>query len=203
MGLINYTNIEDGTPITANVFNQRFAQIISVINGGLGSENFTAGGIPPEALNPSVFERMYPVGSIYINASVNTNPNTLFGFGTWEAFGTGRVLVGLDESQTEFNAVNKTGGNKNLQSHSHTGTTSTNGNHSHNVTNRFIRDIGGNSGNLKQTAGGAPMPWQNLSSIDIDANGNHNHTFTTDSAGSGDSGNLQPFITVYMWRRTG
>ena len=203
MGLINYTNIEDGTPITANVFNQRFAQIISVINGGLGTENFAAGGIPPEALNPSVFERMYPVGSIYINAADNTNPNTLFGFGTWEAYGAGRVIVGLDESQTEFNAVNKTGGHKELQSHSHTGSTSTAGSHTHGVTKRFIQDIGGNSGNLKQTAGGAPMPWQNLSSIDMSAAGDHAHSFTTNAAGGGNAGNLQPFITVYMWRRTG
>ena len=39
-----------------------------------------------------------PVGSIYINAAVTTNPATLLGFGTWAAFGTGRVIVGYNAS---------------------------------------------------------------------------------------------------------
>jgi hypothetical protein len=34
---------------------------------------------------------LYPVGSIYTNATVSTNPATLLGFGTWTAFGAGRV----------------------------------------------------------------------------------------------------------------
>ena len=37
----------------------------------------------------------YPVGSIYMNADVATNPNTLLGYGTWTAFGQGRMLVGI------------------------------------------------------------------------------------------------------------
>ena len=53
---------------------------------------------------------IYPVGSIYIN-TVNTNPSTFLG-GTWVSFGTGRTLVGVDTSQTEFNTVEKTGGEK-------------------------------------------------------------------------------------------
>ena len=36
---------------------------------------------------------LYPVGSIYM-ASVSTNPSTLLGFGTWSAYGAGRVLIG-------------------------------------------------------------------------------------------------------------
>lgn len=37
---------------------------------------------------------LYPVGSIYSNASSSTNPGTLLGFGTWAAFGQGRMLIG-------------------------------------------------------------------------------------------------------------
>ena len=58
------------------------------------------------------FETLYPVGSIYINASVSTNPSTLFGFGTWVEFGKGRVLVGVDTGQTEFDTLGETGGAK-------------------------------------------------------------------------------------------
>jgi hypothetical protein len=39
----------------------------------------------------------YPVGSIYMNATVATNPATLLGFGTWVEFSTGRVLLGVGE----------------------------------------------------------------------------------------------------------
>lgn len=57
-----------------------------------------------------VSTEMWPVGSVYISVS-NVNPSTLFG-GTWVSFASGRTLVGVDTAQTEFNAVQKTGGNK-------------------------------------------------------------------------------------------
>jgi hypothetical protein len=55
---------------------------------------------------------IYPVGSIYINAAVTTNPATLLGFGTWVAFGTGKMMVGYDASDTDFDALQETGGAK-------------------------------------------------------------------------------------------
>ena len=54
----------------------------------------------------------YPVGSIY-TSTTNTNPGDIFG-GTWVSFGSGRTLVGVDTTQTEFNTVEKTGGNKSV-----------------------------------------------------------------------------------------
>lgn len=55
---------------------------------------------------------VYPVGSIYINASVATNPSTLLGFGTWIAFGAGRVMVGIDPTDTDFDTVGEERGAK-------------------------------------------------------------------------------------------
>lgn len=52
----------------------------------------------------------HPVGTIYINTS-NTNPGTFIG-GTWVAFGAGRVLVGFDSGDTDFDADEETGGAK-------------------------------------------------------------------------------------------
>ena len=52
----------------------------------------------------------YTIGSIFITTT-NTNPGTFIG-GTWEAFGTGKTLVGVDTSQTEFNTALKTGGER-------------------------------------------------------------------------------------------
>ena len=53
---------------------------------------------------------VYPVGSVYTSVN-NVNPSSLFG-GTWVSFASGRTLIGVDTAQTEFNTVQKTGGEK-------------------------------------------------------------------------------------------
>ena len=67
---------------------------------------------------------LYPVGSIYTNAAVSTNPATLLGFGTWSAFGAGRFMVGLDAGNAAFDTAQETGGSANaiVVSHTHTAT---------------------------------------------------------------------------------
>jgi hypothetical protein len=57
----------------------------------------------------------FPVGSVFI-AVVSTNPNTLLGYGTWAAFGAGRVLIGLDSGDTDFDSIEETGGAKTVAS---------------------------------------------------------------------------------------
>jgi hypothetical protein len=57
----------------------------------------------------------FPVGSIYL-AVVSTDPATLLGYGTWSAIGAGRVLVGLDSGDTDFDVVEETGGAKTVAS---------------------------------------------------------------------------------------
>ena len=58
----------------------------------------------------------FPVGSVFISV-VSTNPATLLGYGTWTALASGRVLIGLDSGDTDFDTVLETGGAK---VHSHT-----------------------------------------------------------------------------------
>ena len=77
----------------------------------------------------NMFLKVYPVGSIYITTD-STNPSETYG-GTWEIYGSGRTLVGVDTTQAEFNTVNKTGGEKThiltideIPIHNHTFTTS-------------------------------------------------------------------------------
>lgn len=53
----------------------------------------------------------FPVGAVFI-AVVSTNPATLLGYGTWAAFGAGRVLVGLNSGDTDFDTVEEVGGAK-------------------------------------------------------------------------------------------
>jgi hypothetical protein len=59
----------------------------------------------------SILAAVYPVGSLYFSTN-STNPATSLGFGTWSAFGAGRVPVGFDSGQTEFDTDEETGGAK-------------------------------------------------------------------------------------------
>lgn len=73
-----------------------------------GGQTLTAGNVD---LSKKAVDLAYPVGSLYFS-SVATNPATLFGVGTWAAFGTGKTLIGVDPADTDFDAPNKTGGAK-------------------------------------------------------------------------------------------
>jgi len=140
----------------------------------------------------------YPVGSIYINATNNTNPGTLLGFGTWAAFGAGRVMVGFNGSDPLFDAAEETGGSKDaiVVSHTHTATVSDPG-HAHS-TALYYRPHSA-SGTAQQYA-------QNTTGFGSQISTNSNTTGVTVSnsteGSSGTNANLQPYITVYMWKRT-
>jgi len=127
---------------------------------------------------------VYPVGSIYINASDGTNPGTLLGFGTWVAFGAGRVPVGIDATQTEFDTAEETGGAK-----THTLTVSEIPAHTHNL------------GSKDSTAGDGGA--FNEEFIEDPADTTNGPNVTSSSTGGGSAhNNLQPYIVVYMWKRT-
>lgn len=92
-----------------------------------GTENqITDGGavkVPSAAaLMALVGPLMFPVGTV-LTFGVSTNPATLLGFGTWTAI-AGKVIVGLDAGQTEFDALDETGGAK-THTHTFSGTTGT------------------------------------------------------------------------------
>ena len=139
----------------------------------------------------AAMQRMYPMGSIYFSA-VGTNPSELFGFGTWQAWGAGRVPVGVDASQTEFNAVEKTGGEK-----AHALTINEMPSHTHEISYRPIGDPSDDPFALFKSEGGITgtynSPGTELSQDALEAK----------AAGGGQAhNNLQPYITCYMWKRT-
>ena len=124
---------------------------------------------------------VYPVGSVYVNATVSTNPATLLGVGTWVAYGEGRVPVGKASSGT-FDTLGATGG-----AETHTLSENEMPSHSHTVT--FPRQ--------NTSGGGGPVhPCMD--------NGTGGPVYpTVSSAGGGAAhNNLQPYIVVYMWKRT-
>lgn len=171
---------------------------VPIANGGTGASSASGAALN---LVVEIGKLLYPVGSVYINSMSTVNPSVLLGFGTWTAFGAGRVMVGLDGSDALFDALEETGGSKDatVVSHTHTGTTSTAAAHQHSSPdgNQFITSTSG-----AIYGGGGSSLYQSGSSL-TQAAGAHNHTFTTNSAGSsGTNANLQPYITVSMWKRT-
>lgn len=152
-----------------------------------------------QAALAAVYPIIYPVGSIYTNASVSTNPATLLGFGTWVAFGAGRVLVGLDAGNAAFDTLEETGGSANatLVSHTHTATsTVTDPGHTHNT---YPPNSIGNAG------GGQALTKQGTSLTEPTSSSTTGITVTTTNSTEGTSAtnaNLQPYIVVYMWKRT-
>lgn len=142
---------------------------------------------------------LYPVGSLYYNSSVTTNPATLLGFGTWTAFGAGRVPVGYNASNTLFDTLEETGGSADAitVSHTHTATsTSTVTDPGHNHT--AARFSGGSSTGVGSVdTDNSTLTSTNTTGITVAT------TTTVDSAGSsGTNANYQPYITVAIWKRT-
>ena len=157
-------------------------------------------------------KEIYPVGSIYLSVK-NTNPSTYFG-GTWVAWGSGRVPVGINTSDSNFNTVEKTGGastvtltTSQMPSHTHTftgssATTNNPGGHTHNIG----RDTDGSAGSSRYTVHSAGTSGADATSPTSSAGG-HTNTVTAKgtnakTGGGGAHSNLQPYIVCYMWKRT-
>ena len=155
--------------------------------------------IATDAFVQAALQALYPVGSIYTNASSATNPATLFGFGTWTAFAAGRIPIGVGTG-TDINGntlaitAGLTGGE-----YTHTLTTPEMPSHNHPVNDpshahSFTTTGGGGSGQ-PASAGGGPVSF-----------GNTNAVFTgislLNTGGGGAHNIVQPYIGVYMWQRT-
>lgn len=122
----------------------------------------------------------FPIGSVFISV-VSTNPSTLLGYGTWSAFGAGRVLVGLDSGDVNFDTVEETGGAKTVQS--------------------SAQAFAGTPANTSQADAGTTKIGTTSSTATLKA---HTHSITpagTNTPGAATSV-VQPYIVVYMWKRT-
>lgn len=146
-------------------------------------------------ISQEILNIIYPVGSIYLSVN-DTDPSKCFG-GTWVQIAKGRTLVGVDTNDADFNTVQKTGGSKYLQKHNHTGSTGKG-------WTSFIRQVGlaGTSSAPNHAPGYQSAGYEDRVNTSNFCGSNHIHNFTTEDTGSGDSGNLQPYFTCYIWCRT-
>lgn len=172
--------------ITAATFNAAEA-VDNATTGidGSGAIVVRDGGITADKINTaSVFGAIYPIGSIYINATNSDNPSTLLGFGTWVAFGAGRVPLGIDSGDADFDTAEETGGAK-----THTLTTSEIPSHVH----------GSNMLSINSNEGRTTFTNRYLENYAERSTYEGN----TDPTGGGDAhNNLPPYIVVHMWKRT-
>ena len=173
----------------------------NVVSGGSIASNVTATTqsssdsstkVATTAFVKTAIQTLYPVGSIY-TSTVSTNPNTLFGFGTWVAFAAGKVLIGQDGGVFPAGG---TGGDYNatLPSHTHTATsTVTDPGHVHSITPT------GPTGTTGQINSGSAVSSTNTGTA---TTGITVATSISTEGASPTYANLQPYIVVYMWNRT-
>jgi hypothetical protein len=162
---------------TPNLTTPSFANLTNAI--GLPAAGLTSAAII------AILDANNPIGTLR-EFNVSTNPATLLGFGTWAAHGTGRVTVAIDTSQTEFDVLGETGGEK---THLLTGAESGVPAHVHRVP--ISSSGGGSQSGILATSivTGASGGWINtLSETAVNAASVHN--------------NLQPYVVVYRWVRT-
>lgn len=154
------------------------------------------------------FDQIYPIGAIYMS-TVSTNPATLFKIGNWEALPAGRVLLAQGTSTWGVNySAGSTGGEdkhtltvSESAPHNHTGNATTSGStHTHALTMRASHGKAGNGGVPRFGDGDV---WSDYKTQNLSAAGEHSHAITINNSGGGQAhNNMQPYLSVYMWKRT-
>lgn len=171
--------------------------------------------------NVNIIDKVYPVGSIYMSV-VNNSPANFIG-GTWVALNEGRVLIGANSTYTagktggefthkitvaELPKHNHSASTASAGAHTHTASTNSTGGHAHNYvcykTAEAVYNVGGGShimnvgSTLATTSAGTHSHTVTIASADA-----HTHTVTVNNTGSGSAmNNMQPYLAVYMWKRT-
>jgi microcystin-dependent protein len=198
------------TSAVDNVSTQLSSGAIIVKDGGistpkLADDSVTAAKLSSDAVTEAI-TAAYPIGSIYMNATNSANPATLLGFGTWATFGAGKVPVGIDSTDADFDVVgsgtntNGTTGDKTvslseaeLPQHHHLA-----------VVNGAVSETGdvtsSNAISESATQGGSTNQSYTMRPATSATFGTVGRT---SQVGSGTAhNNLQPYIVVYMWKRT-
>ena len=201
-----------GKVISGADFNSEFTTIQTALNSkaDIASETLTGTPLAPtaaegtnttqiattafvktaaDALNAAA----YPVGAIFTTTVAYANSAAVvaaIGGTTWAAFGAGKVLVGLDSSDTDFDTSEETGGSKTTSGNtgSHTLTTSEIPAHTHAGTARYTE-----TGLNAQNNSGY---WHATGEITGSTGGGGGHTHTVANT------IVQPYIVVYFWKRT-
>lgn len=134
-------------------------------------------------IKKAINDLIRPVGSYYETSDTSFDPNVTWG-GTWVLDSAGKVTVAKDEDDIDFDTLGKTGGSKELQQHKHNGLA-------------WLGDFNSQAITLNNGSGGGYAL-----SYSSNINTAQKNSIQTANAGTGDSGNLQPYIVVNRWHRT-
>ena len=162
----------------------------------------------------SILDFVYPVGSIYMSVDPR-NPKDFLG-GTWVEWGAGRVPVGVNSSDTDFDTAEKTGGEKThrlsvdeMPWHDHSGTNSTVETVTIHTrpTGGALQHLGVNTYTVKYDVNEQTQEYMvspaGGQTLDVESGTIINSQYGVCPNGSGVAhNNLQPYITCYMWKRT-
>ena len=207
----NLTNLNASALASGTVPDARFPATLPAVNGS-ALTNINASNVSGSGANLTTLTAAYPVGSIYMNI-LPDNANTLLGFGTWVRFGEGRMLVSQDSGDSDFNTGQETGGAKThtlseaqLPEHKHFlfSNYSMNGNAFSDWARRFNVDTGNGKNDSAaveyyQASGSDDFKY----SMAFDRNNAEPTVYKSGKVGSGSSVNhMNPYIVVYMWKRT-
>ena len=193
--------------ISGDDFNTEFTTIQTAINSkaDIASETLTGTPIAPTAaegtnstqiattafVRTEILGRVYPIGSIFTTVTAYADSAAVVavvGGTTWVAFGAGKVLVGVDTGDSDFNTIEETGGAK---TDSHTLTTSEIPSHTH-----VIHDTNHtNTPDSTDTTASEYGQYGATSGTSGATGGGTGHTHP-------DTSTVQPYITVYFWKRT-
>ena len=181
-----YINLNSGEPILCINKRKKMLGVGKIPNTLLSEGSLDiAGDIAIDGEN--FLKKVYPVGSIYLSIN-SANPNTYFG-GRWQQIAQGRTLVGVNTSDSDFNAAQKTGGEK-----THKLTINEMPNHRH-------EKIYSQNGKNERQAG-----WGTGSTHTGTLNGMTDHPFESLNTGYTGGGkahnNMPPYFTCYIWIRT-
>lgn len=194
--IATFTELEDGTVTSSNG-----VDIDDNVGIDIGVPGETETALSKARINGrSLLDFLHPVGSIYMSTSA-TNPTNLFG-GTWVAWGAGRVPVGFNGGDGNFNSSEKTGGSKTI-----------NIEHNHGLSNAraAVGRADSSLSTMSYTSGGNPHNVyfdREFSYYGGISGGSKHATDTsliygnTNNGGSTAASVLQPYITCYMWKRT-
>lgn len=194
--IATFTELEDGTVTGSNG-----VDIDDNVGIDIGVPGETETALSKARINGrSLLDFLHPVGSIYMSTSA-TNPTNLFG-GTWVAWGAGRVPVGFNGGDGNFNSSEKTGGSKTI-----------NIQHNHGLSNAraAVGRADSSTSTISYTAGGNPHNvyfdrefsyWGGIAGVSKHATDTAKIYGNTNNGGSTSASVLQPYITCYMWKRT-
>jgi microcystin-dependent protein len=194
----------DGTSI---IINQNNALAVRSVNSAridkdaVTTDKILDGSVTKEKLAPgSIADQVYPIGSIFTTVTNYADSNAVvsaIGGTTWTAFGAGRVLIGAGTT-TDAQPTPETKTFTNEEE---------GGEFNHTLTKAEIPNATGRFETVRAT-----IPFANgVFTRSVNSRGAGNSTEGGDKGttvnfdlggGGGAHNNLQPYIVVYMWKRT-